>query len=283
MKGVISLKNIVDVKWLDEHINDDNLVIIDCRFSLQDPTYGEKAFKEAHIPKAISVNLDKDLAGKSGEHGGRHPLPNMKEFIKFIESLGISNNTMILIYDDGDLAAPSRLWWMLKYIGLDNVYLLEGGIKSWIDYGGVITSQERKENGKGKIEANLREYMQCSIDHVKQALGNKDVVIIDSRARDRYLGVVEPMDKKAGHIPGAKNYDWTGNFKEGKVLSIGELEKRFEEIKNYDEVIVHCGSGVTGCANVLILEEIGIPSKLYVGSWSDWCSYEENPVVTEEE
>jgi len=280
---VIFLKNIVDINWLKSHIEDDDLVIIDCRFSLQDPIYGDKAYKEAHIPKAISVNLDKDLAGEKGEHGGRHPLPNMKDFVEFMESLGVSNNTTVLIYDDGDLAAPSRLWWMLKYIGIDKVYLLEGGITAWKTSQGRVTAEEYRGKAKGKIDINFKEEMKCSMDYVKENLRSNDVVIIDSRAKERYLGLVEPMDKKAGHIPGAKNYDWTLNFKEGKVLPLEELKSRFEKVKDYKEVIVHCGSGVTGCANVLILEEIGIPSRLYVGSWSDWSSYDENPVATDGE
>lgn len=277
------MKNIVDINWLKKHMQDNDLVIIDCRFSLQDPTYGEKAYKEAHIPKAISVNLDKDLAGEKGEHGGRHPLPNMKEFVKFMESLGVSNNTTVLIYDDGDLAAPSRLWWMLKYIGIDKVYLLEGGITAWKTSQGSVTAEEYRGKAKGKIDINFKEEMKCSMDYVKESLGKNDIVIIDSRAKERYLGLVEPMDKKAGHIPGAKNYDWTLNFRDDKVLPLEELKSRFEEVKDYKEVIVHCGSGVTGCANVLMLEEIGIPSRLYVGSWSDWSSYDENPVATDEE
>ncbi|WP_017414264.1 sulfurtransferase [Clostridium tunisiense] len=277
------MKNIVDINWLKSHIEDDDLVIIDCRFSLQDPIYGDKAYKEAHIPKAISVNLDKDLAGEKGEHGGRHPLPNMKDFVEFMESLGVSNNTTVLIYDDGDLAAPSRLWWMLKYIGIDKVYLLEGGITAWKTSQGRVTAEEYRGKAKGKIDINFKEEMKCSMDYVKENLRSNDVVIIDSRAKERYLGLVEPMDKKAGHIPGAKNYDWTLNFKEGKVLPLEELKSRFEKVKDYKEVIVHCGSGVTGCANVLILEEIGIPSRLYVGSWSDWSSYDENPVATDGE
>lgn len=277
------MKNIVDINWLKKHMQDDDLVIIDCRFSLQDPIYGDKAYKEAHIPKAISVNLDKDLAGEKGEHGGRHPLPNMKDFVEFMESLGVSNNTTVLIYDDGDLAAPSRLWWMLKYIGIDKVYLLEGGITAWKTSQGRVTAEEYRGKAKGKIDINFKEEMKCSMDYVKENLGKNDVVIIDSRAKERYLGLVEPMDKKAGHIPGAKNYDWTLNFRDDKVLPLEELKSRFEEVKDYKEVIVHCGSGVTGCANVLMLEEIGIPSRLYVGSWSDWSSYDENPVATDEE
>lgn len=277
------MRNIVDINWLKEHIKDENLVIIDCRFSLQDPAYGEKAYQEAHIPKATSVNLDKDLAGEKGEHGGRHPLPNVKRFVNFMESLEVSNHSTVLIYDDGDLAAPSRLWWMLKYIGLDKVYLLEGGIKAWVSSGGEVTKEEYIGKEPGKIEVHLREEMQCPMEYVKTNLNNEDIVIIDSRARERYLGLVEPMDKKAGHIPGAKNYDWTLNFKDGKVRPIEELKERFDKVSDYKEVIVHCGSGVTGCANVLFLEEVGISSKLYVGSWSDWSSYNENPISTEEQ
>ncbi|EQB86714.1 thiosulfate/3-mercaptopyruvate sulfurtransferase [Clostridium punense] len=277
------MKNIVDINWLKEHIKDESLVIIDCRFSLQDPTYGEKAYQEAHIPKAASVNLDKDLAGEKREHGGRHPLPNIKEFVSFMESLGVSNHSKVLIYDDGDLAAPSRLWWMLKYIGLDTIYILEGGINAWLSSGGEVTKEEYRGKEPGKIEVNLREEMQCPMEYVKANLNNEDIVIIDSRARERYLGLVEPMDKKAGHIPGAKNYDWTLNFKDGKVRPIEELRERFDKVNDYKEVIVHCGSGVTGCANVLFLEEVGISSKLYVGSWSDWSSYDENPISTEEQ
>jgi len=277
------MKNIVKVNWLKEHNEDENLIIIDCRFSLQDPSYGDKAYEEAHIPNAIMVNLDRDLAGEKGEHDGRHPLPNMYEFATAMENLGISNSTTVLIYDDGDLAAPSRLWWMLKYIGIDKVYLLEGGLKQWILEGGEISKTPYNGRGKGKIVVKLLENMKCSMNAVKESMSDSNTIIIDSRAKERYLGLMEPIDKKAGHIPGAKNYDWTQNFKEGKVLSINELEERFKAIKDYKNIIVHCGSGVTGCANVLILDEIGIPSKLYVGSWSDWSSYEDNPVSTVEE
>lgn len=282
-KGVIALKNIVKATWLKENFHNENLIIIDCRFSLQDPSYGEKAYKEAHIPKAVMVNLDKDLAGEKKEHGGRHPLPPIDDFVNYLESIGVTNSSEILIYDDGDLAAPSRLWWMLKYIGLDKVYLLEGGIHAWVQLGGEVTEEIHKGKEKGQIKVSIRENMKCSMGYVKEKLKDEDTIILDSRAKERYLGLVEPMDKKAGHIPGAKNFDWTLNFKEGKVLPIEELKERFHKVNDFKEVIVHCGSGVTGCANVLILEELGISSKLYVGSWSDWSSYEENPVSTEEE
>lgn len=277
------MKNLVSAQWLKDKMNDDNLVIFDCRFSLMDPEYGEKAYKEEHIVNSVYISLDKDLAGEKMEHGGRHPLPDMIEFSKFMEGFGVTNDSVIVIYDDGDLAGPSRFWWMLKYMGLDNVYILEGGIKAWKKENGDLTKEVKKSFESGTIKLNIKENMKCEMEYVKNSIGKSDIIIVDSRANERYLGIVEPIDKKAGHIPTAKNYDWTLNFKDGKILAEDQLKDRFKQLTNYKEVIVHCGSGVTGCANVLMLEEIGIESKLYVGSWSDWSSYDENPISTIDE
>lgn len=277
------MKNLVDAEWLKNKICDENLVVFDCRFNLMDPDYGQKVYNEGHIVDSIYVSLDKDLAAEKEEHGGRHPLPDMKDFAKFMENFGVKNDSVIVIYDDGDLAGPSRLWWMLKYMGLENVYILEGGIKAWKKENGQITTEIKNSFKQGFIKLNLKENIKCDMEYVKNSIGKSDIVIVDSRAKERYLGIVEPMDKKAGHIPTAKNYDWTLNFKDGNILEEDELKDRFKDLTNYKEIIVHCGSGVTGCANILMLEEIGIDSKLYVGSWSDWSSYDENPVATIEE
>lgn len=275
--------NLISAAWLKNMKNEENLVIFDCRFNLMDSGYGKKAYEEGHIKNAILINLDNDLAGDRDIHGGRHPLPDMSKFAEFMENFGVSNDTTIVIYDDGDLAGPARLWWMLKYMGLDNIYILEGGIKVWKENGGELTTEVNQTFHKGKIVLNIRENMECGMEYVKSSINKKDVVVVDSRARERYLGIVEPMDKKAGHIPGAKNYDWTLNFTNGNVLEISKLKERFKDLERYSEVIVHCGSGITGCVNVLMLQEAGINSKLYVGSWSDWSSYDENPVSTIEE
>lgn len=277
------MKNLVSAQWLKNKIDDDKLVVFDCRFNLMDSEYGQKAYNEEHVVNSIYISLDKDLAAEKREHGGRHPLPNMYEFSKLMEGFGVSNDSVIVIYDDGDFAGASRLWWMLKYIGLDNVYILEGGIKAWKEQNGKVTIEAKKSFVIGDIKLNIKENMKCEMEYVKNSIEKKDVVIIDSRAKERYLGIVEPMDKKAGHIPSAKNYDWTLNFKDGKMLQEDQLKDRFKQLTDYEEIIVHCGSGVTGCANVLALDEIGIESKLYVGSWSDWSSYDENPVSTIEE
>lgn len=276
------MKNIVTLDWLKKHLNDENLIIFDCRFDLKDAEYGEKAYSKAHIPNAILINLEKDLTGEKSKHGGRHPLPDMKMFAKRMNSLGVCNETRVLIYDDGDLSGASRLWWMLKYIGKKEVFVLEGGIAAWIKHSMPMSQDANLGKSCGApLDVKLNANMHCEMEYVKENINKDHVVIIDSREKDRYLGKIEPVDTKAGHIPSALNYFWKDNLDGINLKSKEVLEERFEDLKNYKEVIVHCGSGITGAVNVLILEELGIDSKLYAGSWSDWISYEENEIVQE--
>lgn len=276
------MKNIVNTKWLKDHINCENIKIFDCRFNLQNEEYGIKSFQEEHIKNSIYMDLNKDLAGERGIHGGRHPLPNMMKFKELLESYGVDNKSIIVAYDDGDLPGASRLWWMMKYIGLSTVYVLEGGIKAWIKDGYETENYSRTCYKKSSLNVNIQSHMLSIMEDVKKAIDNNNIAIVDSRAKERYLGIVEPVDKKAGHIKGAKNFDWQENFKNGEIISKEDISNRFEKLRNFNQVIVHCGSGVTGCVNVLFLDEADIESKLYLGSWSDWCSYDDNEVVTGE-
>lgn len=276
------MKNIVTLDWLKKHLNDENLVIFDCRFDLKDAEYGEKAYSKAHIPNAILINLEKDLTGEKSEHGGRHPLPDMKMFAERMHDLGVCNETKVLIYDDGDLSGASRLWWMLKYIGKEEVFVLEGGIAAWIKHNMPMSQVANLGRSCGvPLDIKLNDNMNCNMEYVKENINKDDVVIVDSREKDRYLGKIEPVDTKAGHIPSALNYFWKDNFQDIELKSKEALEERFKDLKKYKEIIVHCGSGITGAVNVLVLEELGINSKLYAGSWSDWISYEENEIVQE--
>ncbi|MEJ8555434.1 sulfurtransferase [Tepidibacter sp. Z1-5] len=274
------MKNLVSAKWLKENNNGD-MVVVDCRFDLQTPSYGKDSYLKEHIPNAVYMDMDKDLAGDVKEHGGRHPLPNLNEFKSKLESCGIGNSTIVVVYDDGEVAGASRFWWMLKYIGHDKVYILDGGIKDWIKSGYALTSDIPKKENK-YLDININQSMIATVDEVRKNIDKNKSIIIDSRSFERYKGEVEPIDKKAGHIPSAQNYFWMDVLENDKVKNSKKLKDHFKKVSKYENIIVHCGSGITGCVNFVALDEIGIKSKLYLGSWSDWISYDDNEIKTGE-
>lgn len=275
------MRNLVNASWLKENLNNEKLVIVDCRFDLMDKQYGKRSYDEGHIKDAVRVDLETELSSKVKEHGGRHPIPNIEELKNTFENIGISNDSIIVTYDDGDLAGPSRLWWILKYLGHENTYVLDGGINAFKEINGEIT-QEVSPINKGDFKVELNEDMRVNMEYVKERLYKDNVAIIDSRENKRYKGEFEPVDKRAGHIPSALNYFWMDILNiDGAKLNIKSLENlknHFESLKKYDEVIVYCGSGITACPNSLGLSEVGIKHKVYCGSFSDWISYENNEV-----
>lgn len=276
------MKNIITIEEFLKLKQEKDYVLLDCRFNLMDKTYGVKAYEHAHIPGAIYVDLEKHMTGEAKEHGGRHPLPDMKEFRDNMKSLGIDDEVQVYIYDDGDLAAASRLWWMLKYIGKEKVAIIEEGITGWVNRALETTDKESlKRSTEKELSFKINSNMICDMEYVKDSIGKS--CIVDSREYERYLGKVEPIDKKAGHIPSAVNYFWKEGFEGLKVKSTEELKERFKELSDKEEIIVHCGSGITGCANVLLMEEAELNPILYLGSWSDWISYENNSVATGDE
>lgn len=275
------MENIVSQEWLINNISREDLVILDVRAELDDPDYGLREYQKGHIRRAHYVSVEDTLTGKVDIHGGRHPLPNMEKFIENMKKLGIKEESTVVIYDDGDLAMAGRLWWMLKYSGKDKVYILEGGIKSWVDNGLEITNEAPEIKESKSLSLNIDSSMEVDINYVKSAINSDNIAIIDSRAAERYRGEIEPIDKIPGHIPNALNYPWMNLVVDGKIKSKEELEEYFKDLKKYDEIIVHCGSGITGTVNYIFMEEIGFKPKLYVGGYSDWISYEDNKVVSE--
>lgn len=276
------MKNIVSPEWLKVNIDKENLVIIDCRFSLMDKEFGKRAYNEEHIVNAVRVDLETELSSEVKEHGGRHPLPTINALKSTFEKLGISNDSIVVVYDDGDLAGPSRLWWTMKYLGHEEVYVLDKGINAYKEIGGV-TSKEKTEVIRGNFEIKLNESMRVDVNYVKDILSNNKIALVDSRENPRYRGEFEPVDKKAGHIPGALNYFWMDildkNEDKMSLKSKEDLETHYAKLREYDEVVVYCGSGITACPNSLALSEIGIENKIYTGSFSDWVSYD-NPIET---
>ncbi|MEG4987810.1 sulfurtransferase [Microcoleus sp. BR0-C5] len=267
---------IVSPEWLATNTDNPQVVILDCRFSLADPELGQKQYQESHIPGAFYLDLNRDLASSVGKHGGRHPLPNIEELAEKLSAMGINSpETLVVAYDDSRLAFAARLWWLLRYMGHSKVALLDGGFSAWKAAGYPVTNT-LPDSREGNFVAQLQQDLAVDIEAVKERKDLPEKVLVDSRESERYEGLREPIDPIAGHIPGAVNYPWQGVTDEtGKVRSASEQKQRWTELEKAEEIIVYCGSGVTACVNLLSLEIAGIPdAKLYVGSWSDWCSYQ---------
>ncbi len=279
------MSNLISPQELYEHLGDSQYVIVDTRFSLADPLKGRRDYEAGHIPGALFFDLEKDLSAEPGVHGGRHPLPDMDVFVQKLEHSGIGNDSMVVIYDDAAGMVAGRLWWMLKYLGHDKVKLLDGGYPLWLElaYPSSTASPQPKATS---FAVQLRSELLIDAADLRLKLEDPSTVLIDARGSLRYRGEEEPIDPKAGHIPGALNLPYADNL-EGLSFKNPELLKaRFAELELHeaDEIVVYCGSGVSAVHDIIALEEAGIPgAKLYVGSWSDWISYEENPLASGEE
>lgn len=277
-----SLPAIVTADWLLAHLEDPSVAIADCRFSLLEPDAGRQQYQHSHIPGAVYFDLNADLSSPVQRHGGRHPLPNPADLAQKLAAAGITRGeTWVIVYDDSRLGFASRFWWLLRYLGHDRVAVLDGGFSGWQARGYPVATANtpRPTRNAGQFVPALRPEMVVDIETVKQRKDRAGVVLVDSREGDRYRGEREPIDPIAGHIPGAVNYPWQGaTDAQGQALSAEAQRQRWQDLSNadeMDEIIVYCGSGVTACVNLLSLELAGLGrlSKLYAGSWSDWCSY----------
>lgn len=267
------MKNFRTIEWLNNNKNREDLVIFDVRNNL-----GENGL---HIPNAIRISTEEILTGPIKEHGGRHPLPDMSVFAQKMNEFGVDNESTVIVYDDGDLSMAGRLWWMLRYIGFREVYVLLGGFEEWKSKNYPLNADGPKIRKGKELTVNLQEHMIADINDVKKVTLEDNEILIDSRTSDRYRGEVEPMDRIPGHIPGAINLPWTDLSKFYDDLDQAEIKEHYEAIKAYDKMIVYCGSGVTATVNILFMTEIGLSPKLYVGSYSDWVSYPDNKIATE--
>lgn len=281
---MVSGGNLVNAEWLVRHLSDPNLVTVDTRFDLANPQAGRRKFEQGHIPGAVYLDLERDLSSPKKEHGGRHPLPDLGEFTRKLGALGVDHDVTVVAYDDqrGSIAA-ARLWWMLRYLGHDRAKVLDGGWPAWVKAGYPATAEMRQPVSRTFVPSVRRE-MLIDIDELRRRQRGASPMLIDCRAAERYRGEVEPLDPVAGHIPGAANMPWTEAVDEAGLLkSSGELHEQIEAVAGgTGGPAFYCGSGVTACVNVLAAEEAGIAGAvLYLGGWSDWCSYPENPVATE--
>ncbi|WFR65145.1 sulfurtransferase [Paenibacillus amylolyticus] len=275
------MKNIVSMRWLLARMYEPDVVIADCRFLLGQPEAGRQAYEAGHIPGAVYLDLEKDLSSPVSAHGGRHPLPDPADLATRLSQAGIGSNARIIAYDDQGGMNASRLWWLLRYIGHEQVYIMDEGFTAWQNAKFPVT-QNVPVQIPYSFEVNLQPQMLASVQDVQQASVTASAVLIDSRDARRYAGLEEPIDAKAGHIPGALNYFWKDVLNwDGRWTDTEVLEERFSKLDKDGAIIVYCGSGVSACPNVIALEEAGFSNvKLYSGSWSDWISYDENAVAT---
>lgn len=273
------MSELISMEQLNKRLHEDNLVVIDCRYDLNNPQAGKGMYEQNHIEGAVRFDLGEDLSGKKLEHGGRHPLPDLDVFINKLSEAGIDKSTFVVAYDDQNGPFAARLWWMLKYLGHENVSVLNGNYSEWKKEGYPITTEKPNFEKRNFIPA-IQSHMLVDMETVKNSIENDDVLLIDSRAAERYRGEVEPLDSKAGHIPSAKNMFWEKNINQnGNWKQREEFETRFSGVQS-KQVIVYCGSGVTATVNILALKTMGIDAQLYSGGWSDWSSYEENSIET---
>ncbi|ADI64303.1 sulfurtransferase [Trichormus azollae] len=266
---------VVSSQWLFAHLNDPQVLIVDCRFSLADSQLGQKQYQASHISHSYYLDLSLDLSSPMGENGGRHPLPDINNLANKLANIGVnSQRTLVVAYDDSRFAFASRLWWLLRYLGHDHVAVLDGGFGGW-QKAGYPVSQVTPVPKKGILTPHLRTGKVVDYTYVKNFKDIPDIVLVDSRECDRYRGEREPIDKIAGHIPGAVNYPWQEvTDASGFLLPQLEQRQRWEQLEANKEILVYCGSGVTACVNLLSLEIAGISTgKLYAGSWSDWISH----------
>lgn len=276
---------ILSAAALGEILDDPDLRLFDCRFSLLDPNLGRAQHQAGHIAGARHVHLERDLAGPAGP-GGRHPLPPMAAFRRRMESWGVGDGSRIVAYDGIQGAIAGRFWWMARWLGLERVQVLDGGFQAWLAQGGELSRRE-PSFPPGRIAPRAAPAMPAAslADIQRIAAGNSDLQLLDARDAVRYRGEKEPIDSLAGHVPHARNVPLAGNLDErGCFLPPERLAQRFqsltEEAGGPAKTIHMCGSGISACHNLIAMEIAGLPgSMLYPGSWSQWIADPARPIA----
>ncbi|MCK9381164.1 MAG: sulfurtransferase [Sulfuritalea sp.] len=258
--------------------------VFDCRHDLKNTEYGRQAYARGHIPGALFLHLDDDLSGAKTGRNGRHPLPAVADFAQRMSACGVDAATRVVAYDNEGGIFASRLWWMLRWLGHDRVAVLDGGLAGW------KRSKRALEESVPLVEPRQftphPQDMAVDLDQVLADLGTEWMLILDARSPQRFRGENETLDPVGGHIPGAVNRFYADNLDDAECFfkPAEELRREFEKLldgRPPAQVVQQCGSGVTACHNLLAMELAGLSgSKLYPGSWSEWCADPSRPVAT---
>ena len=268
MKSLSPIINPEDLTWLNQ---DEEIVIVDA-------SAGSKSrYEEQHLSGALFVDVNEDLAN-IGDYaiGGRHPLPTVEQFAQVLQKLGITAHTHVIVYDDKNAGnAAARLWWMLRSIGHEKVQVIDGGLQAAVQAGFPTTNKVEIPKSVEPYQVESWNLPLSDLNEVEKVSKTEDHILIDVRDANRFAGLTEPIDTVAGHIPGATNIPYTENLgADGRFLTPEELKDKYEHALGNiqpENVIVHCGSGITACHTLLAMDYAGLPiPKLYVGSWSEW-------------
>jgi thiosulfate/3-mercaptopyruvate sulfurtransferase len=288
----MAFTTLIDTGALAGHLSDPAWVVVDCRFALDDEAWGAREYAARHIPGAVYADLAHDLSGELSGRNGRHPLPKPEVLTRTLGRFGITTGVQVIAYDQDTGMYASRLWWLLRWMGHDRVAVLDGGFAKWMaeqrpTSTSTSTSSSSREDTRAPrlFSGSPRWRMVVGVDEVARLVANQSARLVDARAPERYRGDVEPIDKAAGHIPGAVNHFFKQNLDElGTFLSAEELRERFVATvggATPEQVVCYCGSGVTACHNLLALEHAGLHgARLYAGSWSEWSGEPSRPVET---
>lgn len=256
--------------------------LLDVRWRLDAPD-GRPAYLAGHIPGAVYVDLDMQLAKKGDARQGRHPLPPIAQFKRDARAWGTDDGDRVVVYDDLGNMSAARAWWLLRYGGFDDVRMLDGGLRAWLASGRELESGP-VHPAPGTVSLSYGHLPVVSMDEALHVAHHG--VLLDARAPERYRGETEPIDPRAGHIPGARNTPTTANVDEsGRFLDAGSLRERFEAagVTEDIQVATYCGSGVTAAHNAAALMIAGFRPALYPGSWSQWSQHADRPVATGDE
>ena len=275
---------------LAAHLGEPDWVVIDCRFDLERPGWGEEEYSRARIPHARYAHLDRDLSGAVSASTGRHPLPPADRLAERCRIWGIDARSQVVAYDQGPGAYAARLWWLLRWLGHRQVAVLDGGLAAWRAEGLAMEQGPASTAGEPQahFEGRPNEDMVAGTAEIEHAVSSGELssgrwVLVDARAADRFAGRNETLDPVAGHVPGACNLPFADNLSEGRFLPAEKLRERFIRVlsgRAAEALICMCGSGVTACHNLLALEAAGLSgARLYAGSWSKWIRDPRRPVA----
>jgi thiosulfate/3-mercaptopyruvate sulfurtransferase len=276
---------LVPVTTLAANLHAPDWLAVDCRFDLAQPAAGETAYRSGHIPGAVYAHLDRDLSSPITPATGRHPLPDPERFAATLRAWGVSSTTQVIAYDADNGMYASRLWWLLRWVGHRAVAVLDGGFKAW-NAERLPTSTEIPARSPSQFEAHPNRALWLDAQQVQERVQQPDWRLLDARAPERFAGKVEPLDTRAGHVPGARNHPFATNLAaDGRFGAPEELRRRYEQSQagvSDDHTIVMCGSGVTACHLLLAMEHAGKPgARLYAGSWSEWIRDPRRPIASD--